>query len=483
MKTKQSKAGMAGLGLIMMALLPFNAAGASRPNIVLLLADDVGWTDLGCYGSTYYETPHLDRLCREGMKFTDAYSAAANCAPSRACLVTGQYVPRHGVYTVGTRHEFDRGEVDFFGRPRSGPNWDERILLMPENAKGIGTDRETIGTAMQQAGYKTGYFGKWHMGWGGTVGIGGYEEEVRGFDEVMLNSSAKHLGFKIWPQPAQPIPPDTYLSDYLTDHALQFVETHRQEPFFLILADFLVHVPETAKEPLVQKYKNKSASGKQKSPVYAAMMESLDHSYGRVLDKLDALGLSENTLVVFTSDNGGDFRTSNVPLRGNKTQYLEGGIRVPAIARWPGRIKPGSTCGVPISGIDLFPTFAATAKSPVNKQNYLLDGEDLTPLFEGRIQAFPTRDLFWYVPGYLGHQGPVAVIRSGDDKLLHYFEDDHLALYDLRGDIGETKNLVRTQPEKASALKARLDQWREQTGASIPPRNPTPKEGVFTAGR
>jgi arylsulfatase A-like enzyme len=446
------------------------AAEAERPNIIFLLADDLGWTDVTSFNSSYYETPNLDRLCRQGMKFTEAYSAAPNCAPSRACIITGQYVPRHGVYTVDGRNRFDN-----LGSP-----WQDRLLLAPENAQGIGTNRETIGTAIQKAGYRTGFFGKWHVGWGGPLPLVAHPEEVRGFDTYMLCAVPKHYNASVWQEAATHLPSDIYLSDYLADHAIQFLEENKDGPFFLFFADLLVHVPPEAPETLVQKYKNKPTPGRQKDPVYAAMVESLDHSFGRILAKLDELGLTENTLVVFTSDNGGDTRTSNFPLRGIKGMLYEGGIRVPAIARWPGHIEPGSSSDVPVCGIDMFPTFAAVAGSPVNKESCLLDGQNLVPLFEGRNDALQGRNLFWYMPGYLpNRQAPAAVIRSGDYKLIHFFEDDHIELYNLRKDIGETTNLAAELPEITQKLKTKLDAWRDQTGAQIPPVNSEPKDGIM----
>jgi arylsulfatase A-like enzyme len=466
-----------GAAIIPGGLMPAGApapapAHPPKPNIILILADDLGWRDLGCFGSDFYETPNLDRLAREGVRFTSAYSVAANCAPSRSCLLTGRHVPRHGVYTVDSRHRFDRGQVGFGGKVEKGPDWDEHILIPPENAKGIGQIPENIGTAMQRAGYKTAYLGKWHTGWGGPIPVGNYPEDIKGFDLLRLNAP-RHYNTKVWqPSGSKSIGAKTYLSDYLAGQALDFMETNRDRSFFLLYADFLVHVPAQAPDGLVEKYKNKPASGQQKDPVYAAMVESLDKSVGRILDKLDALGLRENTLVVFTSDNGGDGRTSNLPLRGVKGQLLEGGIRVPAIVRWPGHAKPGLTSDTPFYGLDFFPTFAALAGSPVGKDNYPLDGDNITALFEGDEAALRERPLFWYMPGYLpGRQAPAAAIRAGNYKLTHYFEDDHIELYDLAKDIGESRELSKTEPDKAAELKARLDAWRKETGAIIPPRN------------
>jgi arylsulfatase A-like enzyme len=462
-----------------------NKEGAAQPNIVFLFADDLGWADLGCFGSDYYETPNLDRLCRQGMKFTNAYSAAPNCAPSRACLITGLYVPRHGVYTVGSRHRFDEGTPGWGGQIMQGPNWSDNLLLSPENAQGIGTSRETIGTAMQKAGYKTALFGKWHVGWGGSIPLDAFPEEVRGFDDLAL-CEPTHYKAGIWPPLDEPLADDVYLSDYLADRAIRFIEENRNKPFFLFLSDFLVHLPAQAPQALVEKYKNKPVAGPQRDPVYAAMVESLDISFGRILDKLDELGLAENTLVVFTSDNGGDTRTSNRPLRGLKGMFYEGGIRVPMIARRPGRIQPGSVCDVPVHGVDFFPTFAAVAGSPVTKKSDLLDGEDLQSLFDGRAGELKDRPVFWYSPGYLpgkpggpGRQSPSAVIRQGDYKLIHYFEDDRIEFFNLRRDTGETNNLAEQQPETAQKLKRTLDGWRAETGAAIPQRNPDAKYGVM----
>lgn len=483
------------LFLAIIAALSVNAQ-SSPPNIVLLLADDLGWTDLACFGSDFYETPNLDRLCRQGMKFTSAYSAAANCAPSRACMITGQYTPRHGVYTVGSCHRFDKGTVGWGGRIMEGPDRDARLLLAPECAKGIGAGKLTIGSALKEAGYRTGYFGKWHTGWGGPIPLDAWPDQVPsmlGFDESAL-CDHDHYNIKIWPEPEMPIPPDKYLSDYLADRAADFIERNQSQPFFLYYSDFLVHVPLDAPKERIEKYQKKPVSGFQTNAVYAAMVESLDKSCGRILDKLDELGLTDNTLVVFTSDNGGvasnkkngyeyaDGLTSNYPLRGMKGMFTEGGIRVPTIARWPGHIRPGICTDEPVIGVDWFPTFAAAAGSSVNKKTDLLDGENLIPVFEGS-SADLDRSLFWYFPGYLpGRQAPAAVIRQGSYKLIHFFEDDHVELYNLLDDIGETTDLSVRQPEKAQQLKATLAGWRTRTGAVLPQHNPDPKVGVMKIG-
>jgi arylsulfatase A-like enzyme len=461
--------------IFLLTLVCATLGAAPPPNVVFILADDLGWTDID---SDWYETQNLDRLRREGMTFTQAYSPAANCAPSRASIITGQYVPRHGVYTVGSVYRFDRGMVGWGGSIMQGPNRDERTLLAPENARGIGTEGEIVGSLMQRAGYRTAYYGKWHVGWGGPIPINAYQEELRGFDEMIL-SGAQHYNPIIWPEPHPPIRPETYLSTYLADQAVRFISENRDQSFFLYYSDFLVHLPEAAPENLIAKYAAKPTLGRHKNPKYAAMIEYLDHSVGRILEALDAFHLTENTLVIFTSDNGGDPRTSNIPLRGSKGMFYEGGIRVPAIARWPGHIAPGSTNDTPISGIDLMPTLAELTGLDINDQP--MDGLSLIPLFKG--QLFRERNLFWFMPGYLpGRLPPSAVIRSGNWKLIHFFEDDQIELYDLSTDLGERNNLAKTHPAVAHRLKSKLDAWRDQIGAERPPRNPAPQVGNMIMG-
>jgi arylsulfatase A-like enzyme len=464
--------GAASLGLLNSVLRVRNAnAGPQRkPNIVLLYADDLGWTDLGCFGSGYYETPNLDRLCSEGVKFTDAYAAAANCAPSRACMLTGQYVPRHGVYTVGGKRRFDTNEKLL--------KWHERKLLAPENPGGIAPEKVTFAEALKAVGYTCGMFGKWHLG-----GQKGQSPQEQGFDKAVVMVRG-HFNFNTNPPPPEKPGPEDYLSDYLADQALLFLDENRDGPFMLYLPDFLVHVPLEAREQTIEKYRNKEPVAGHGNPVYAAMVESLDYSFGRVIGRLDELGLTDNTLVLFFSDNGGvgsaENRglnkggkiTSNYPLRGMKGMLYEGGIRVPMIGRWPGVIEAGSVCGEPVHGIDLFPTFLDVANA-APAQDQVLDGESLLPLMSGEAEHLKRTDIFWFMPGYLpGRQAPANVIRSGDWKLIESFEDETLELFNLRDDIGETKDLSAEMPEKVQELHEKLKQWREETGAEVPPRNP-----------
>ncbi len=449
----------------------FALGQATRPNIVLIHADDLGWTDLGCYGSGYYETPNIDRLRSEGVKFTDAYSPAANCAPSRACMLSGQYVPRHGVYAVGGKRRFDTNAKLL--------KWDERKLLAPENAPGLPAEKITFAEVLKASGYACGVFGKWHLGGGA-----GQTPKEQGFDTSVTMTGGKHFDFECKPMPEEVPGPDDYLSDHMADEAMKFIEDNRNDPFMLYLPDYLVHVPLEAKQELIAKYEAKAPAGGHHNPTYAAMIESLDHSAGRVLSKIDELSLRDDTLVIFYSDNGGvgspDNRglnrggkiTSVYPLRGMKGMLYEGGIRVPMIARWPGRIEPGSECEEPVIGVDILPTFADVAGAPT-PEGQPLDGESLVPVLTRETQRLERDDIFWFMPGYLPHrQAPANVIRSRDWKLIENFEDGSLELYNLRDDIGETRDLGEDQPEKAAELHEKLRQWREDTGAEAPERNP-----------
>ncbi|MEW6358432.1 MAG: sulfatase [Planctomycetota bacterium] len=463
--------GMACAGVLCRIIGSSEAWAADRkPNIVLLYADDLGWTDLGCFGSGYYETPNLDRLCSQGVKFTSAYSAAANCAPARACLLSGQYVPRHGIYTVGGKHRFDKDKKVL--------KWAERKILAPENPEALPTEKVTFAEALKAAGYTCGMFGKWHLG-----NDEGHFPTAQGFDEAIV-SMGRHHNFKTTPPPKDKLPEDLYLSDYLAEQAIRFIETNKDRPFLLYLPNFLVHVPLESKQAIIEKYKKKQPVGGHHNPVYAAMVECLDASFGQVIAKLDELGLAENTLVIFFSDNGGvgsaenrglnkgGTTTSNYPLRGMKGMLYEGGIRVPMIARWRGVIKAGTICDAPVHGVDLFPTFLEVAGGK-NPENQVLDGESLAPLMSGRADHLNRTAIFWWMPGYLpGRQAPANAMRAGDWKLIEYFEDGKIELFNLKDDIGETKDLAAEMPDKVKELHAQMKQWRESVGAQIPPRNP-----------
>lgn len=450
-----------------------------RPNIVLIIADDLGYTDLGCYGSRFYETPCIDRLAAEGVRFTQGYTAGPNCQPTRAAIFSGQYGPRTGVYTVGS--------IDRF-------NWQSRPLRPVDNVTELPLQCRTLGQIMKEAGYRTGYFGKWHLG-----DKDPYHPRNRGFDEAIV-SAGQHFEFVTRP-PLQ-YPPGTYLADFLTDRSVEFIRRHADSgPFFLVLAHFVVHSPYDAKPDLIARFKDKAPAGGHYDPTYAAMIASLDESVGRVLETTDSLGLAEKTLVIFTSDNGGvggygregiagrDV-TDNAPLRGGKGMLYEGGIRVPYIFRWKGVIPAGTVCDQPIHSVDFFPTFLALTRLPP-PPGYPLDGVNILPLLVSPNRSdWPERPLFWHFPGYLGspkntwRTTPVSVIRKGPWKLMEFFEDGRVELYNLAADIGEGKNLAAELPSKVAELHAELKAWRKQIGAPMPTPNPLAKvSSVVTAGR
>lgn len=466
------------LSALLFILVMGNAAEASdaarKPNVIFILADDLGWTDLACYGSTYYETPNLDRLASQGMKFTSGYACGPNCTPTRAALMSGQYQPRTGVYTVGSIDRFD---------------WQSRPLRPVDNVVKLPLDKHILPQAMKDAGYVTAMFGKWHLGEDDA-----FHPSKRGFDEA-VTTAGKHFDFKT--NPPVEYPKGQYLADFLTDKAVNFIQTHKDEPFFLYLPHFGVHGPHQAKPELIEKFKKKSVAegAGHHDPRYAAMIYSVDESVGRIMALLDELKLAENTLVIFSSDNGGvggyqragvkkqgDDITDNAPLRGGKGMLYEGGVRVPFIWRWPGQIGAGTTSDEPIITVDLYPTFVELAQSKP-KEGYTLDGVSLAPLLTSDSPtATLQRDaLYWHFPGYLGASGgswrttPVGAIRVGDLKLLEFFKDNQLELYNLKTDLSQEHDLAKDQPDVSKQLHEKLVAWRELTGAKMPAPNNEPQ--------
>lgn len=441
------------------------APSPAKPNIVFILADDLGWTDVACYGSKYYETPHLDRMAAQGMKFTSGYTCGPNCQPTRAALMSGQYGPRTGVYTVGGINRFD---------------WSKRPLRPVDNVTALAPEKITVAEALKQAGYATGLFGKWHLGEDSD-----HHPSKQGFDEAIV-SMGRHFDFNT--NPKTPYPEGTYLADFLTDKAVDFIRRHKTGPFFLCLHHFGVHSPYQARQDWIDKFKPKPAAGGHHDPTYAAMLASVDESVGRVLALLGELKLADNTLVIFTSDNGGvggyeregiqgGGITDNTPLKGGKGMLYEGGIRVPYIFRWPGQITPGTVCGEPINSVDLYPTLLAVAGA-ARPGGYPLDGVNYFSLLTGGGKGSLQRDaLFWHFPGYLGagagtwRTTPAGAIRAGDWKLQEFFEDGRLELYNLREDIGEKNNLAARHPDKVKELHARLTAWRKEINAPMPRLN------------
>jgi len=440
------------------------------PNIVFILSDDLGWTDSAVYGSKYYETPNIDRLAAQGMRLTQ-YHNCQNCQPTRAALMSGQYAPRTGVYTVGG--------IDRF-------NWESRPLRPVDNVVKLPLDKITIAQSLEKAGYATGLFGKWHLGEDKE-----HHPAARGFDEAIVSMGA-HFNFKT--NPPVDYPKGQYLADFLTDHAVDFIRRHKDGPFFLYLPHFAVHAPHNAKEDLIAHFKPKAGVGGHNNPTYAAMIASVDESVGRVMAVLDELHLSDNTVLIWSSDNGGvggyvreglkkaGDVTDNAPLRSGKGSLYEGGTRDPFIVRWPGKIKPGALCDVPMIHVDFYPTLLeiAGASAP---ENYTLDGESMLPVFEGKATAMKREAIYQHFPGYLGagegtwRTTPVGVIQMGDWKLMEFFEDHRLELYNLKDDIGEAHNLAPQEAGRTKTMHEKMLAWRESVHAKMPTANtPEPAE-------
>ena len=445
-------------------------AEPSRPNIIFFLIDDMGWTDLGCFGSSYYETPNIDRLCASGMKFTSAYTCGPNCAPTRACLMSGQYSPRHGIYTVGSGA---RGRAKL------------RRLEPVKNRTTLDPSVVTLAESLKTRGFATAQAGKWHLGAPRAAG-----RRAQGFD---VNIGGGHRGhppsyFSPYRNPELADgPKGEYLTDRLTDEALTFIDGVGKKPFFLHFAHYAVHTPIQAKESITRKYAGKPPVRGHGDAKYAAMIESVDESVGRVREKLESAGLTGSTVLIFSSDNGGlggygrmkigarDV-TDNAPLRGGKGMLYEGGVRVPLFVSWPGVTRPGSTCAVPVTSVDFYPTLCeiAGAALPGSQSR---DGVSFTSLLRGGGEGRLSRDaIYWHFPGYL--QGnvrrgtwrttPAGAVRLGDFKLIEFFEDGRLELYDLGSDIGESRNLASSMPAKAKELHSRLRSWRRAVNAPMP---------------
>ncbi|MEX1089699.1 MAG: sulfatase [Phycisphaeraceae bacterium] len=462
---KYAAAGAAGLALSPLARLlqaaqsmPVSAPSSRPPNIVLILADDLGWKDVGYNGSDFYETPNIDRLAGQSTVFTAAYACAGNCAPSRACLLSGQYTPRHGVYAVGTT---DRGPANLM-RLVPIPN---KMHLDPENV--------TVAEALKAAGYATGFFGKWHLG----KGNGPTSPQEQGFDTARLAPKQGPQG-----------DPKNIFS--ITRNACDFVEANKDQPFFAYVAHHAVHGPQEARKETLARFKAKSPGKQHANALYAACNYDLDDGVGILLRKLDELKLADNTLVVFTSDNGGTPKSSQEPLRGAKGCYYEGGIREPMIVRWLSRVEAGKSCATPVANVDFYPTFlaAAGATAPAGK---VLDGQSILPLLEDKGKL-GREAIFWHFPGYLDtavprgrdpifRTRPVSVIRKGDWKLHLYHEEWVLdggrakiatnkaaELYNVVTDVGERNDLAASRPDKRDELLDDLLAWIKKTDAPLP---------------
>jgi len=464
---------------LLLLLLCGSAWTAPKPNIVFFLADDLGQRDLGSYGSTFYETPNLDRLAREGARFTDAYAACPVCSPTRASLLTGQWPQRTGI-------------TDYIGAPLTPDKWKQNTRFLPAPY----TDRlsltaPTLAKAMKAAGYATFFAGKWHLG------PEGWWPENQGFDVNMggLDRGGPNGGRKYFSPYGNPRltdgPEGEHLPDRLAAETARFIEVNRERPLFAYFSFYSVHTPLMARADLPEKYEAKrqrlglqekwGREGErdvrlvQEHAVYAGMVEAMDRAVGRVLAKLDELGLTQNTLVIFTSDNGGlstseGWPTSNLPLRGGKGWLYEGGIREPFLVRWPTVVRAGSVVSDPLSSPDIFATLLEVAGTSAGV-GQVLDGVSLLPVFHGG--HVPERPLFWHYPHY-GNQGgaPGAAIRRGDWKLIEWHEDNRVELFNLAADLGEQNDLAAREPALVERLRKELHAWQEEVGAKFPIPNP-----------
>ncbi len=442
-------------------LIPTLPAGPP-PNIIVMLIDDMGWTDLGCYGSKYYETPHIDQLAKDGMRFTQAYSACTVCSPTRAAMMTGKSPARLHIT------DWIAGHVPSNGR-----------LLIPSWTMKLPLEEETIAERLKTKGYATASIGKWHLG----------EEEFyptkHGFD---VNIGGMHIGsppsyfspYKIATLPDGP--KDEFLSDRLTDEAVKFIDKNKEKPFFVYLPHYGVHTPIMGKPEVIAKYQAKKGAGGHSNPVYAALVESIDDSVGKLRAKLNELKLAENTIFIFTSDNGGlsgtvnangwsRGPTDNSPARLGKGSAYEGGVHIPLIVSWPGLVKPGSTCDVPVITYDHVPTLLAATQTAL-KKDQVVDGESLLPLLGG-TDTLAREAIYWHYPHYHpGSATPYSAIREGDWKLIYFHEDNHVELYNLKLDAGEVDNRAPFDSVRALQLRDKLMAWLKDTGAQIPESNP-----------
>lgn len=450
---------------------------ARKPNVVIVLIDDMGWTDTGCYGSRYCETPNIDRLASEGVRFTNGYAACAVCSPTRASVMTGRYPARLGI-TDWIRARYQGGDIPADGKnPSEYVSEPEKALSCPPNALWMELDEVTIAEILKAQGYTTCHIGKWHLG------PDTHYPDTQGFD---YNIGGCDFGqppsyFDPYSNPRQgqiptlePRQEGEYLTDREADEAAKFIRAHRNTPFFLYLAHYAVHTPLQAKQKLIAKYKDKRAT-EQDNATYAAMIESVDNAMGAVLQALNDAGVADNTIVVFTSDNGGLLgSTSNVPLRSGKGYPYEGGIREPFIVRWPGVVKPGTANDAMVCTIDLLPTVCAATGAPLPDRP--VDGVSILPLLRGK-KKLDREALFWHFPHYRGEDvSPYGIVRKGDWKLIKWYEGPTNELYNLADDLSETTNLAGERPEKVEELDALLAEWLGTVGAKMPVPNPEYKK-------
>ena len=450
-------------------------------NFVFILIDDLGWTDVGCYGSSFYETPNIDKLAREGMRFTDAYAACPVCSPTRASILAGKYPARLGI-------------TQWIGASQKPTRYVDRLPL----------EEITIAEVLKREGYATGFVGKWHLAPRDSQSRADFYPDRQGFD---INIAGDHWGapatyfypYKKNNRALENMPPGgkpgEYLTDRLTDESLKFLQANKDRPFLLYLSHYAVHTPIESKQNLTNKYKAKAAKLPkttrpaflperdamskqiQDHPVYAGMVQSVDESVGRVMKKLEELGVAENTVVIFMSDNGGlstrpkpsstNTPTANLPLRAGKGWLYEGGIREPMFIKWPGVVKPGSVCSEPVTSTDFYPTMLEMAGLPLMPKQHV-DGTSLMPLLKNKGKL-KRKAIYWHYPHNHGSGNkPSGAVRAGDYKLIEWYENSRIELYNLKNDIGERHDLATQMPKKAAELRRMLHKWRKQTNAKMP---------------
>lgn len=440
---------------------------AKKPNILIINIDDMGWKDVGFMGSEYYNSPNIDMLASEGVVFTQAYAGAANCAPSRACLMSGEWTPRHQIYTVGSS---ERGKAA------------ERKLIPTENNETLGDEFVTIAEALKAGGYTTWHAGKWHLT--NNPENQGFDENIAGFHAGSPKGGYYGPFLKI--ENIEKGKKGDYLTDRVMDRAIELVENHDDKtPFFLYYSPYAVHTPIQQVDSLMYKYENKAEWNGQKNAKYATMVDNVDRNIGNLITALKEKGVYSNTLIIFTTDNGGLIPvTEQRPLKAGKGAYYEGGIRTPFFISWKGKIKHSINEEVAVTNLDIYPTVieAAGIKAP---KNYTLDGTSILKTALGKEQPeLKERPLFWHFPIYLQTQGgatvsffrdkffrtrPGSVVRKGDWKLHQYFENEgDIELFNLAEDIGEENNLADSNPDKVKELLTILKEWQKQVNAPIP---------------
>lgn len=442
-----------------------------KPNFVFFLVDDLGYSDVGCYGSAYYETPNIDRIASEGMKFTQAYAGSTICSPTRASILTGKYAARLHV----------TAPIPIISHKRQAAAGNITPLKDPDYCMNLPLEEVTIAEALKPAGYATASIGKWHV-----CDDPEYFPEYQGFDlnvagdghgatknyfypyynRWRMTKGYPYLEWNTLPNGVQ----GEYLTDRLTQEAVRFIEDNKDRPFFLYLSHYAVHTPVQAKDSLIQKYAEKPGDTRtgHDRPEYAAMIESVDHSMGAVLEKLGELGLEENTIILFYSDNGGNRQwTKNYPFRGHKGNFYEGGIRVPLLIKWPGVSMAGSVSEVPVISNDLYPTMLEMAQLPLMPEQHM-DGLSLAPLLK-REGGLDRDALYWHFPHY---SSMCDVVRYGDWKLIERLDDRDPELYDLKNDIGEEHNLAEENPALVEEMQQMLARWRDDLDVQMPLPNP-----------